>query len=105
MTKTPMLKLAAALTLIAAALPAQAQDAGALVDVLIKKGVLTDQEGEEVRADMTRDFATTSAGKINLSSSITELKLYGDFRLRYQYDDRQSQVAAPNRVDQRSRWR
>jgi len=105
MTKTPMIKLAAALTLIAAALPVQAQDAGALVDVLIKKGVLTDQEGEEVRADMTRDFATTSAGKINLSSSITELKLYGDFRLRYQYDDRQSQVAAPNRVDQRSRWR
>lgn len=107
MTKTPMLKLAAALTLgAAAALPSHAQDAGALVDKLVKKGVLSSQEGEEVRADMMRDFATqTSAGKINLNSSITELKLYGDLRLRYQYDDRQAQVAAPNHVDQRSRYR
>ena len=107
MTKTPMLKLAVALTLVsAAAATSHAQDAGALVDKLVKKGVLSSQEGEEVRADMMRDFATqTSAGKININSSITELKLYGDLRLRYQYDDRQSQVAAPNHVDQRSRWR
>ena len=100
-----MLQLAAALTLAAAAPTARAQDAGALVDKLIKKGVLTDQEGEEVRADMMRDFSQSSAGKININSSITELKLYGDFRLRYQYDDRQAQVAAPNHVDQRSRFR
>ena len=106
MLKTPMLKLAVALTLVsAAAATSHAQDAGALVDKLIKKGVLTDQEGEEVRADMMRDFSQTSAGKININSSITELKLYGDFRLRYQYDDRQAQVAAPNHVDQRSRLR
>ena len=105
MLKTPMLQLAAALTLAAAAPTARAQDAGALVDKLIKKGVLTDQEGEEVRADMMRDFSQSSAGKININSSITELKLYGDFRLRYQYDDRQAQVAAPNHVDQRSRFR
>ena len=59
-----------------------------------KKGVLTDQEAEEVRADMMRDFATqTSAGKININSSVTEMKLYGDLRLRYQYDDREAQVA------------
>ncbi len=100
-----MLKLAVALTLGAAS-TSHAQDAGALVDKLVKKGVLSSQEGEEVRADMMRDFATqTSAGKINLNSSITELKLYGDLRVRYQYDDRQAQVAAPNHVDQRSRWR
>ena len=82
MTKIPMLKLAVALTLVSAAVsPSHAQDAGALVDKLVKKGVLTDQEAEEVRADMMRDFSTqTNAGKINLSSSITELKLYGDFR-------------------------
>ena len=102
-----MLKLAVALTLFsAAAATTQAQDAGALVDKLVKKGVLSSQEGEEVRADMMRDFATqTAAGKINLNSSITELKLYGDLRVRYQYDDREAQVAAPNHVDQRSRWR
>jgi hypothetical protein len=106
MLPKPSLKLAAALALAcSASLPAPAQDAGALVDKLIKKGILTDQEGEEVRADMTRDFAQTNAGKINLSSSITELKLSGDFRYRWQYDDRQAQVASPNHVDQRSRHR
>ena len=106
MLKTSPLKFAVLLTLISAgAVTSHAQDAGALVDKLVKKGVLTDQEAEEVRADMTRDFTTTSAGKINLNSSITELKLYGDFRLRYQYDEREAQVAAPNHVDQRSRWR
>ena len=107
MLKTSSLKLAVLLTLLSAgAATSHAQDAGALVDKLVKKGVLSSQEGEEVRADMMRDFATqTSAGKINISSSITELKLYGDLRVRYQYDDREAQVAAPNHVDQRSRWR
>ena len=107
MLNTSSLKLAVLLTLISAgAATSHAQDAGALVDKLVKKGVLSSQEGEEVRADMMRDFATqTSAGKININSSITELKLYGDFRLRYQYDEREAQVAAPNHVDQRSRWR
>lgn len=96
------LKLAAALALAGStAVTAQAQDAGALVDKLIKKGVLTDQEGEEVRAEMTRDFAQTNAGKINLSSSITELKLYGDFRYRWQYDNKQLQVASPDHENQR----
>ena len=106
MLKQPSMKLAVALALACSVtLAARAQDAGALVDKLIKKGILTDQEGEEVRADMTRDFAQTNAGKINLSNSITELKLYGDFRYRYQYDDRQSQVAGPDHVNQRSRNR
>ena len=106
MFKTSPLPFALALALLAAE-PAtsHAQDAGALVDKLVKKGVLSDQEAEEVRADMTRDFATTPAGKINLSSSITELKLYGDFRLRYQYDAREAQVASPNHDEQRSRFR
>jgi hypothetical protein len=63
-----------------------AQDSGALIDALVKKGVLSDQEAEEIRADLTRDFATTSAGKLNIASHITQLKLYGDARFRYEYD-------------------
>ncbi len=105
MFKTPILKLAVAATLLTAATAAHAQDSGALVDKLVKKGVLTDQEAEEVRADMMRDFSQTSAGKLNLTSSVTELKIYGDFRFRYQYDDREAQIASPNNVSQRSRWR
>jgi len=108
-----MLKMAVAATLLGATgLSAQAQDAGALVDVLVKKGVITDQEAEDVRSQMMRDFATTPAGKVNISPSVTELKLYGDLRLRYQYDNKDPQLFVPNRPDNRtptgtqnSRWR
>src|SRR5438105_5034004 len=41
----------------------KAQDASALVDKLVKKGILTDKEGAEVRADMQKEFAQTPAGK------------------------------------------
>src|SRR5256885_2202264 len=62
-----------------------AQDAGALLDLLVKKRLITDQEAEEVRAELTKEVSTTSAGKWKLSAPITELELYGDVRLRYEY--------------------
>ena len=83
-----------------------AQDSGALVDALVRKGVLTNQEAEDVRADMARDLAQTSAGKIKLSNSVTELKLYGDLRLRYEYQNRDAQLATdPSNNSQGSRFR
>ena len=63
---------------------ARAQDAGALLDLLVRKNLITDQEAEEVRADLTKEAATTSAGKLKLSTPITELELYGDARMRYE---------------------
>ncbi len=111
MLKQPSMKLAAALALACStSLTAQAQDAGALVEALVRKGVLTDQEAEEVRADMTRDFAETSAGKININSSVSQMKLFGDLRVRYQYDNKDAQRdPAGSRVSptgtQRSRYR
>jgi polyhydroxyalkanoate synthesis regulator phasin len=69
----------------------RAQDSGALVDALVKKGVLTDQEAEEIRADLAKEYATTSAGKLNISNHITQLTLYGDARWRYEYDSTRSQ--------------
>lgn len=69
-----------------------AQDSSALIDALVKKGVLSGKEAEEIRADMTKESANNSAEKIKLSNSVTELKLYGDLRLRYQYDHRDAQV-------------
>ena len=74
------------------AVPSRGQEAGALVDALVKKGILTSEEAEEIRADMSREHAKTPAGKIKLSNSITELKLYGDVRLRYQYDHKDAQL-------------
>ena len=73
-----------AASLIAGAITARAQDAGALLDLLVKKRIITDQEAEEVRGELTRDAAATSAGKLKLSTPITEIELYGDARVRYE---------------------
>jgi hypothetical protein len=75
----------AAASFIFGGVAAKAQDAGALLDLLVRKKIITDQEAEEVRADLTKEAATTSAGKWKLSTPITELELYGDARLRYEY--------------------
>lgn len=63
-----------------------AQDSGALVDALVKKGVLSSQEAEEIRTDLLKEASTTPAGKLSLASHINQLKLGGDIRMRYQYD-------------------
>src|SRR5262245_293280 len=64
---------------------ALAQDSGPLIDMLVKKGIVTDQEAEDLRADLVRAFATnTSAGKLNLGSGLTELRLSGDLRARFE---------------------
>ena len=82
-----------------------AQDAGALIGALVREGVLTEQKAENIRADIQRDLSQTSAGKIQLSKSVTELKLYGDLRLRYQYEGRDAQVSQTGNDFQQSRYR
>jgi hypothetical protein len=76
---------AAALCVAVGGTVAQAQEAGALLDLLVRKRLITDQEAEEVRSELVKEVATTSAGKWKLSAPITELELYGDARLRYEY--------------------
>lgn len=89
--------------LLAIGAPAHAQDSGPLLDLLVKKGIVSDQEAEELRAELVRDFATSSpAGKLNLSSGLTELKISGDVRVRYEH--RAGENAAGDNID-RGRWR
>ena len=83
---------------------AQAQDSGPLVDALVRKGILTDQEAEEIRADLLQDFGTTSPGKVELSSAITRFKLSGDIRLRQQFES-QTPGADTDISNERSRSR
>ncbi|MCX6967792.1 MAG: putative porin [Verrucomicrobia bacterium] len=85
----------AALALVVIASGVQAQDSSALLDALVRKKVLTSQEAEDVRADLVRDNASANSNKIQLSNSITSLKLYGDIRLRYQYDNKDPQIETP----------
>jgi hypothetical protein len=76
--------IAVTASLMIGAAVAQAQDAGALLDLLVKKKLITDQEAEEVRGELTREAATTAAGKWKISASINEIELYGDMRVRYE---------------------
>lgn len=93
-----------------------AQDAGALLDLLVKKKIINDQEAEEVRAELAKEVSTTSAGKWKLSTPITELEIYGDARMRYEYREGRTAddtpVAAPgpgvagvHDWQERDRWR
>lgn len=89
--------------LIAISAPARAQDSGPLLDLLVKKGIVSDQEAEELRAELVKDFAAnSSAGKLNLSSGLTELKISGDARIRYEH--RTGENAAGDNID-RGRFR
>lgn len=108
-----MLKLSHALLAVVGGIAltsatAVAQDSGPLIDMLVKKGLINDQEAEELRTDLTKDFASnTSAGKLNLGSHITEFKLGGDVRLRHQYQETRAQDASvsTNRTRERFRFR
>ena len=75
----------------------RAQDSGPLLDLLVKKGIINDQEAEEVRAELTKENAASSAGKLKLSTPLTELELYGDARLRYEV--RSGQTGPPDTLN------
>lgn len=115
-----LLSLAAGLLL---GVSTPAQEVNSLLDMLVEKKLLTPAESEKVRAGLAKENPKTDANKIKLAASVTELKLYGDLRLRYQYDQTDAQFgrnsvlgsngasptdalpgAAPN-VTQRSRER
>ncbi|MEI8341374.1 MAG: putative porin, partial [Verrucomicrobiota bacterium] len=94
-----LLVFLAAGILLASAGIVRAQDSGALLDLLVKKKVITDQEAETVRADLVKEYTTTPAGKINISAPVKELRIYGDTRLRYEYREAQSQSNGNDTAD------
>jgi hypothetical protein len=86
----------------------------ALLDALVRKGILTDKEAQQIEAEVSKEPETPAPGaesKIKLGDWVKELKLYGDIRLRGQYDVEQPQIpAGPRQTDypnefQRWRWR
>lgn len=82
----------------------QGQDANALLDLLVRKKLITAQDAAEVRAEMAKEakakskstsapattststvpITTSSSEKWKLSTPITEIELYGDARVRYE---------------------
>ena len=88
-----------------------AQDNQALIDVLVRKGILTQKDAEKIESEISHNsILSQPATPLKLAPWIKELKLSGDFRLRYQYDEEQRQepqpqTSAANGVAQRNRWR
>ena len=105
--RTILIGVAASLLFGGAAV--RAQDSGPLLDLLVRKGLISDQEAEEVRADLVKENAATSAGKLKLSTPLTELELYGDARVRYEVRNgetaRPDTLNAPGDTQQRDRAR
>jgi hypothetical protein len=86
----------AATTLIATA---KADDTSVLLGVLERKGILTKSEVAAVRSELAKEneratprLEKSLKDKLKLSTPVSELKLYGDLRLRYQYDQRDGQL-------------
>ncbi len=108
MSRKPLINIAAMLALAASSGPgAFAAENAALIDILQQKGVLSKTEADSVRAELTK--GTEPASNIKLNTAISELKLYGDLRLRYQYDSKDAQLLRDQgggaNVSQQSRWR
>ncbi len=98
-----------ALSLMLIAAAAHGQDNGALLELLVKKGLITDQEADSVRADLVKEKAANSAGKLKLSTPVTELELYGDARVRYEIRTAEAgppdTLSRPGDNTQRNRFR
>ena len=58
-----------------------------MLNALVKKGVLSDQEAKEIMTQDKKAYDSTAAHKIKLASSIKNITFYGDLRLRYELSD------------------
>lgn len=73
-----------ALSSILFAVQSPAQSADALINKLLEKGILNEQEAKDLRQE-TFQTNLVSASKWKLSDSIKNINLYGDLRFRYEY--------------------
>lgn len=78
--KSKLLAITAALLCAGSAL---AQDSGALIDLLVKKGLINDQEGESLRADLARDASAAVTATISGGKSTSSLSIAGRIQVQY----------------------
>src|SRR3984893_5220276 len=109
--------------LVALTTSAAFADDQALIDALVRKGILSQKDAEQIESEVSKNpsLVTTPSSSLKLAPWIKELKLGGNLLLRYQWDEEQAQEpsAAPgiptptltaspngrNHVATRSRWR
>ena len=75
-------KLSALLAALLCAGTVLAQDSGPLIEALLRKGILTDQEAEDLRADLAND-ATAKLASTSLMPNLSKLVISG--RIQYQF--------------------
>jgi len=84
----------------------QAQTSEALMDALVKKGILTEQEAEDIKADVSKE--NKQFNKWSLNKDGLEYKLYGDVRGRYEMfrsENGAHGIGEPNKPRDRFRYR
>lgn len=85
---------------------AQAQSSDALLNKLVQKGVLTQQEAEDLRKETDAGFDKAYRARTGLPDWVTQLKFYGDLRGRYDrlwFDN--DDAGGPNATRDRLRYR
>jgi len=63
--------------------PLRAQDSGALLNVLVRKGILTDQEAEDVRAELTAESHAAVISSVSGGKSTHSLAISGRLQVQY----------------------
>ena len=73
-------------------------DDSALLDVLVKKGILTKQEAEKLEAEVSKEPVQQPSGlaaNIKIGDWVQELDLYGDMRFREAWSNYENQLPSP----------
>ncbi len=83
-----------------------AQSNDALLEKLVSKGVLTKQEADELKKESASGYDRSFRAKTGLPDYVTSLRIYGDFRGRFDgiYTDNDT-AGAPNHDRTRMRYR
>jgi hypothetical protein len=76
--------------------PVFAGDSGALLDALVRKGILTDQEAEDLRADLSRDSQAFVMASVSGGKATNSLAISGRMHLQYAGLSTDQNVASTN---------
>ncbi len=78
---------------------AASTEVDALIQKLVDKGVLTKDEGRDIKQEVAKDSKTFQEDRINQATPdwVKNTKLKGDLRVRYQYERRENDTEARTR--------
>ncbi|MCC6415160.1 MAG: porin [Opitutaceae bacterium] len=78
--------------------PIMAGEAGPLLDALVRKGILSDQEAEDLRADLSRESQEFVMASVSAGKSTNSVALNGRLQLQYAGLNSDQNVAGTNQL-------